>query len=152
MNNEQPYKGGFTQEEIDEAHAVADNLVALWKSSKSRRYEFGAALHEFEEANYILRLGFTSVAGWLYYRGISVRAANRVRRIYRRLTLERSVPISDYAQLDMAKSDGLIALIDGEPGRDLYLEALEVGVKLTLPDWQVWIEEAIAGINSGDIS
>ena len=152
MNNEQPYKGGFTQEEINEAHAVADNIVDLWNSSKSRRYKFGAEFHEFGEANYILKLGFTSVAGWIDHRGISVHAANRVRRIYRKLTLERGVPMSDYAQIDLAKTTKLMSLIDAKPDRELYLEALELGIKLTLPDWQVWIEKAIARINSGDIS
>ncbi len=80
--------------------------------------------------------------------GISTDSAVVVRRIYRKLTLMRGIPVSDYAQLDMAQTDGLIALIDAGVDRGLYLKALEIGAQTNLATWRVWIDGAIDTINS----
>lgn len=149
MNNEQSDSSGYTKEEIGEAQAFADDLLKLWKSSKKRRYKFGAALQEFGESDYHRKIGFRSVCEWTAYMGISTDSAVVVRRIYRKLTLQRGIPVSDYAELDMAKTDGLMALIDAGPSRDIYLKALEVGAQTNLATWRVWIDRAIASINAG---
>ena len=149
MSDEQSNSSGYTKEEVEEAQAVADNLLKLWNSSERRKYRFGEAFHAFGESDYVLKIGFDNAIGWAAYMGISTESASLVRRIYRKLTIQRGIPVSDYEQLDLAKTDGLMALIDAGPNEDLYREALEIGAKTNLATWRDWIDGAVANINAG---
>lgn len=151
MNNSQTKTDRYTKAEIDEAQFAADELVQLWKSIKRAKYDFAAALHEFGESDHHLKLGLNNVIGWISYAGIDARPAFKYRRIYRELTLMRGIPVSDYDQLSMVQTKGLMSLIDAGVDEDLYLKTLRVGVKTDRAGWRAWIDDAIKLLGSRSI-